>query len=100
MANALDRGAGKGRAIGASEALTRREVIRSYTYGGAYAMGQESWRGALQPGMAADFIALDKDPFEADVDLRSVGVLMTVVRGAVHHDAIASSSPGLAGATP
>jgi hypothetical protein len=100
MTNALDRGASKGRAIGASEALTRREVIRSYTYGGAYAMGQESWRGALQPGMAADFIALDKDPFEADVDLRSVGVLMTVVRGAVHHDAIASSSPGLAGATP
>jgi predicted amidohydrolase YtcJ len=90
MANAVDRGAAEGEPIGLSEALSRRQAISSYVHGGAYAMRQEDWRGVLEPGMAADLIALDRDPFEASVNLRSVRVLMTMIRGAVEYDTLAS----------
>ena len=88
MANALDRGADKGRPLGPSEAISRRQAIGSYIHGGAYAMRQERWRGTLAPGMAADLIAVDRDPFDSSVDLRTVKVLMTMVRGAIEHDTI------------
>lgn len=90
MASAIDRGANKGRQLGALEALSREQAIWSYVHGGAYAMGHESWRGALKPGMAADFIAIDRNPFNSSVDLRSVNVLMTVIRGTIEHDMISS----------
>lgn len=92
MANAVDRGANKGRPLGASEALSRIQAIRSYTHGGAYAMGQENWRGALEPGMAADLIAVDRNPLDPSVDLKAVNVLMTVIRGAIEHSVIGSQT--------
>ena len=53
-------------------------------------MKQEDWRGALMPGMAADFIAIDRDPFDTSTDLATINVLMTVLRGAVRHDALSA----------
>ncbi len=97
MANALDRGADKGKPLGSSEALSRRQAVRSYMHGGAYAMRQETWRGVLEPGMAADLIAVDRDAFDASVDLKSVMVLMTMVRGAIEHDVIGSQASAAAG---
>ncbi|WP_271669610.1 amidohydrolase [Bradyrhizobium sp. CCBAU 51627] len=90
MANALDRGAAMGKPMGADEALSRSQTIASYTQGGAYVMRQESWRGTLRAGCAADLIALDQDPFDSSVDLRSVKTLMTVVRGTIQHDVLGS----------
>lgn len=91
MADAVDRGASLGPPIGADEALTRREAVGSYVHGGAFAMKQEDWRGTLAPGMAADFIAIDRDPFDAATDLGTTEVLMTVLRGAVRHDALSAA---------
>jgi len=88
MANAVDRGASLGSPIGPEEALTRRQALGSYIHGGAFAMKQEDWRGTLAPGMAADFIAVDGDPFDTATDLAKTGVLMTVLRGAVRHDTL------------
>ncbi len=88
MANAVDRGASLAAPIGLGEALTRRQAIGSYIHGGAFAMKQEDWRGTLAPGMAADFVALDRDPFDASTDLAKTCVLMTVLRGVVRHDTL------------
>ncbi|MEH2512705.1 putative amidohydrolase YtcJ [Nitrobacteraceae bacterium AZCC 1564] len=100
IADAVDRGAAGGDPIGPGEALTVRQAISSYTHGGAYAMKQENWRGALEPGMAADLIALDCDPFTAiNPDLRNTNVMMTMVRGQVHHDAIGQTSAATAAAS-
>jgi predicted amidohydrolase YtcJ len=89
IADAVDRGAPDGEPIGAGEALTVRQAVASYIRGGAYAMRQEAWRGLLAPGMAADLIALDRDPFsETAPNLREMAVLMTMVRGEVHHDTL------------
>lgn len=60
-------------------------------------MGHESWRGALEPGMAADLIAMDRDPFDPSVDFRDVKVLMTMIRGAVEHDTLGSHRSAAAG---
>jgi predicted amidohydrolase YtcJ len=100
IADAVDRGAPGGDPIGPGEALTVRQAISSYTRGGAYAMKQEGWRGTLDPGMAADLIALDCDPFTAiNPDLRNINVLMTMVRGQIHHDAIGQTSAAPAAAS-
>jgi len=87
MADAVDRGAPDGEPIGPGEALTPREAGAAYIHGGAYAMKHEGWRGMLAPGMAADLIVPDRDPFAGSAaDLRRVNVLMTMVRGMIHHD--------------
>ena len=82
MAAAVDRAARDGDAIGEDEALSIRQAIAAYISAGAYAMMQESWRGSLMSGMAADLIVLDRDPIEATVDeLLQTQNLATMVRG-------------------
>lgn len=58
----LDR---RGRVFAKDQALSRREALHLYTRGAAWAAGWEGRLGALRPGFLADFIALDRDPFEA-----------------------------------
>jgi hypothetical protein len=87
IADAVLRAADGGAAIGPGEAISVREAIHSYTVGGAIAMKQENWRGTLMPGMAADLIALDRDPFSAEcLPLRQTRVLLTMMRGEVVYD--------------
>lgn len=95
IANAVDRGGSLGAPIGADEALTRRQAVGSYIHGGAFAMKQEEWRGTLAPGMAADFIAIDRDPFEASTDLGATNVLMTVLRGIVRYDTLSGQKAAM-----
>lgn len=45
------------------ERLTLAEAIRAYTWGAAYAAGEERERGLLLPGFATDLVALDHDIF-------------------------------------
>ena len=93
MADAVYRAADSGAPIGPEEAITVREAIHSYTMGGAFAMKQEAWRGSLEPGMAADLIAIDRDIFAPEVSsLRDTRVLLTMLRGDVVHDTL--SQPG------
>lgn len=89
IGDAVGRASDSGQAIGPGEAVSVREVLHSYTVGGAIAMKQEQWRGTLMPGMAADLIVLDRDPFTTDAaSLKSTQVLLTMVRGSVVHDAM------------
>jgi len=89
IGDAIGRASDNGPAIGPNEAVSVREAIHSYTVGGAVAMKQEHWRGTLTPGMAADLIVLDRDPFTTDAaSLKSTQVHLTMVRGAVVHDAM------------
>lgn len=47
-----------------SEQVTAAEALRAYTIGGAYAAGEERWRGDLRLGMPADFVVLSKNILE------------------------------------
>lgn len=64
------------------EAFTLDEALYAYTAAGAYASGDENAKGRIWPGMAADFVLLDRplNPHEPDA-LRETNVLQTYIDG-------------------
>lgn len=73
-----------GEVLGARERVTVDEAVRAYTYGSAYAVGQELDKGTLKVGMLADFIALSDDLYEiAPERIAEQHVTTTVVGGEV-----------------
>lgn len=64
----------------AAQRLTRAEAIRVHTVGSARLAHQEEKKGALAPGMHADFVAFDEDPFEAP-SLDTLAPILTVSLG-------------------
>lgn len=67
--------------------LTPEEALGLYTAGPAYAGFQESFRGRLLPGMAADLAVLDRDPFACDpAELKDVRSTLTMVGGVIAHE--------------
>ncbi len=72
----------KGRQFDLSEAISAQEALRSYTMGGAVAIGLQRQRGSLEPGKVADLIQVDRDPLRVDAEaLRDTHVLRTMVAG-------------------
>ncbi|MGW2145741.1 amidohydrolase [Nonomuraea bangladeshensis] len=64
--------------------LSMAEAITAHTLGAAYAAGESDRKGVLAPGMLADFIAVDTDPYlEAPEAVLRTQVLTTVVGGEV-----------------
>lgn len=64
------------------QAFSVREALDSFTQGGARASFEENIKGRIAPGFLADFVVLDKDPFETpENELRSVRVLETYLGG-------------------
>lgn len=64
------------------EAMTLREALRAFTLDAAYAAKSESLYGSLEPGKKADFILIDRDPFEIPPsELDDIQVLETWVEG-------------------
>ena len=50
------------------EAFTLREALDSYTSAGARASFEENRKGRIAPGMLADFVVLDENPFDVPAD--------------------------------
>jgi predicted amidohydrolase YtcJ len=69
------------------ERISVEEAVRAFTWGAAYAEGQERVKGTLAPGMLADFVMLDRDIFEVCAEeIREARVLGTVMDGRVVYD--------------
>lgn len=67
-----------------SEAMTRLEALRSYTYNGAYSMFEESELGSLAPGKLADIVVLDADIMtEPTADILKTNVVYTILDGKI-----------------
>jgi hypothetical protein len=68
----------------ASARLPLDAAIEAYTLGGARQLGQASRLGSLEVGKRADFLILDDNPFEVDINqLHKVVPRAVVVGGAV-----------------
>ncbi|WP_457550518.1 amidohydrolase, partial [Archaeoglobus sp.] len=65
-----------------NENLTVEEALHCYTYGSAYLLFEEQNLGTLEVGKFADFVVVDRDPFDVDErDLRNIKVLETYIGG-------------------
>jgi len=65
-----------------TQKLSMYEVLRSYTYGGAYGVRREHELGTLEPGKFADVVVIDRDLFAVDPSqIMEAKVLLTVMNG-------------------
>jgi hypothetical protein len=63
--------------------ISVEEALQAYTIGGAFASFEEDSKGSIEPGKAADFVVLGKDPRNEPKNIDAITVEMTVVAGAV-----------------
>ena len=66
--------------------LSVERAIRAYTRGSAYAEFAEDRKGTLEPGMFADAVVLDRDPFEHPETIVDIEVDATIVGGEIVYD--------------
>jgi predicted amidohydrolase YtcJ len=70
------------------ERLSREEMLKSFTWGAAYAAHAEKDLGSLEVGKLADMVLLDKNVMTVEAkDILSTRVLFTIVGGEVVHQA-------------
>ncbi|HEY3365609.1 MAG TPA: amidohydrolase [Symbiobacteriaceae bacterium] len=68
--------------------LTVAETLDMYTRGASYSTFEESFKGSLASGMAADLVVLDRNPFAcAGAELKDVKAMLTMVGGRVGYEA-------------
>lgn len=64
------------------ESLSIYDAVKGYTYEGAFQSFEEHRKGTLEEGKQADFIVIDKDIFNIDIEeVRTINVLKTVIDG-------------------
>ena len=73
-----------GDSVGEMQKVDVPQIIRMFTYNGAYASFEENIKGSLEPGKLADIVVLSEDllTYPAE-DVQSVEVLYTLVDGKV-----------------
>ncbi|BDD09937.1 putative amidohydrolase [Fulvitalea axinellae] len=70
-----------------SERVSVAELLRGYTYNGAYQLRSEKQIGSLKVGKKADVIILDENPLTVPVhQLHATQVLFTMMGGKVTHN--------------
>ncbi|MEJ5378154.1 MAG: amidohydrolase [bacterium] len=88
LRDALLRKTASGRDLGPKERLTMEEALPLYNREAAYFSGEEHLTGTICVGKWADFVVMEKDPFDIPArDMTSKGVKMTFVAGKMVHRA-------------
>lgn len=77
---AVTRKATDGFVIGEGQKITLQQALYAYTMGSAVADDLENKKGSLSKGKYADFIVLDKNPYELD-NISNVQTLETWING-------------------
>jgi predicted amidohydrolase YtcJ len=69
------------------EKVTVAQAVRAYTYNAAYAEGEETLKGSIQPRQLADIIVLSGDIFHINpVEIENVKVDLTLLGGEIIYD--------------
>jgi predicted amidohydrolase YtcJ len=75
---------GSARSFGKAEAITLAEALDLFTINAARHLGQEGRLGRIAPGMLADLIVLDQDPYEVPLTrIHRTRALVTIINGEV-----------------
>lgn len=81
---AVTRRTWDGQVLGPGQEISLKEALRMYTLNGAYASFEEHLKGSIEVGKLADFVVLERDPFQVPPDeLVGINVDMTVVGGQI-----------------
>ncbi|MPW25575.1 amidohydrolase family protein [Alkalibaculum sp. M08DMB] len=65
-----------------NQRVTTYEALEMYTKNAAYASFEEDIKGTIKTGKLADFVVLDRDPFDTDIDsLKDIKVRRTYLGG-------------------
>jgi predicted amidohydrolase YtcJ len=82
IADMVNRRTASGTVLGARERVSAEQAVRAYTYGSAYAVGQERDKGTLREGQLADLVVLSDDVLAVDpARIGELTVGATVVGG-------------------
>lgn len=70
------------------ERLTMAEVLRGYTYGGAYGVSREKEMGTIQKGMFADLVVFSRNLFELNnpTEILDTQIDMTIMDGKIIYE--------------
>jgi predicted amidohydrolase YtcJ len=79
-----ERSGGSSDAFGKQEAITLKEALDLFTVNAARHRQMEGLVGRIAPGMLADLIVVDQDPYAVPVNsLHATRVLMTIINGEI-----------------
>lgn len=84
METAVTRKAADGFVIGESQRITFQQALHAYTVGSAIGDNLGNVKGSLSAGKYADFIVLNKNPFELE-DVSGVETLETWINGKLNY---------------
>jgi predicted amidohydrolase YtcJ len=87
IADMVNRRTASGAPFNPGEAVSAEEALRAWTWGSAYASGQEHVKGSVAPGLLADLVVLAEDPTAVSPDrIAGLEVLATIVGGQFAYD--------------
>jgi predicted amidohydrolase YtcJ len=70
--------------VGSDQALDVASAMELFTTGSSYGGFEDGLKGAIRPGLLADFVQLDADPWTvSDGEIASIEVVRTIVGGRV-----------------
>lgn len=79
---------GGGEALGEAEKITLKQAFDLFTVNASHQMGNGAKTGAIQPGLLADVLVLDRNPFKIPVtDIHNKQVKTVLINGEVVYDA-------------
>ncbi len=79
---------GSGQSYALEEAVTVEEALQMFTTAGAFTTFEEHEKGAILPGMLADFVILEEDPRSVDPEsLAGIQVSATIIGGETVYEA-------------
>ena len=79
---------GSGQSYALEEAVSVQEALEMFTVAGAYTTFEENIKGAIKPGMLADFAILEQDPRSVEPQaLSEIPVSATIIGGETVYEA-------------
>jgi predicted amidohydrolase YtcJ len=84
----LPPGVSQGEPLGGAEKITLEQAFRLFTVNGARQMGNADKTGAIEKGLLADLVVIDRNPFKIPVtEIHATKVLQTYINGEVVYEA-------------
>ncbi len=78
---------GGGESLGDAERISVEDAIALFTVNAARQLGRRHELGSIEPGMLADLVVIDRNPYSIPVtDIHATQVRMTIIEGEVVHE--------------